>query len=378
MTTLKPYPLAPSPGRFDEALDSGKAEALHHKGTPYVRVREDYRGMPRGVAMVSRRVVPGYPRIGRLFALDSGIRGTFDATFYAEEKIDGYNIRIFCSNDTLFTLTRSGRQCPFTYDRLPDLVDRDALLQLFRDHPDLILCAEVAGPGNPYMAGDPGRYGDDVALFAFDLMRFDEQTFIPLVERRALLSGYGIPQSPFLGRLNPGDTEALKDIIRGLDREGAEGVVLKPGGAGLRVKYVTPSINLVDVAADAALELELPGEFYVHRVVRLVMALRELGLTDRRDELAGALGRSLAAGFDEAISGVTATGEVAREFRVRLREAGSVDALLEHLGSDSRTVRIREVERRFDGTHHELTFRKIFRKSTSKLQTLLGGTPVFD
>ncbi len=378
MTHIKRYPLAPQPEQFERALAAGAVEERVAFGVRYQRVSRDYRNMPRGVVRIDGCVVPAYPSVGRIFALGAGVRQAFAGPFHAEEKIDGYNVRIVRAAGRLLPLTRSGMVCPFSFDRLPDLVDPDALAALFDAEPGLILCAEIAGPGNPYMPTASTRWGEDIGLFAFDLMRCGSQSFVPEQQRTALLDRYGIPQAPRLGRFTVDELPRLAEEVLRLDREGGEGVVLKPPGEGGRVKYVTPGINLTDIVSDAALELELPGEFYTHRVVRMVMALRELGQQQRLEEMGTALGAALVQGFAEAVAEVERGGEVSRIFVVRLRRESSCDALLEHVGYRSRSVDIKEVSRRSIGGYYELTFRKVFRRSSDKLKTLLSGGSVFD
>ncbi len=378
MSSRKRYPVAPAPKRFDEALEAGAAEDREDFGVRYRRLRDDFHGLPRGALRLEGRVIPDYPHIARIFALESGVAANFDDAFHVEEKIDGYNVRVFAAGGRPVAVTRSGRLCPFTCDRLPDLAPAGALEALLADHPELVLCAEVAGPGNPYMEVASARVADDVGLFVFDLMRCGEQRFLPLAERDALLAPYGIPQAPRLGWYQPGQIEELRALLRRLDADGAEGIVLKPPGDGLRVKYVAPSINVEDVATEAALELELPGEFYSHRVVRMVMALRELGQRERVAELGAAFGRAMAEGFDQALDEVEASGEIAKDYRVRLREEASIDALLAHLDQGSRTIKVRELGRRRVDGRWELRFRKVFRRSSSKLSALIGGEFVFD
>mgnify|MGYP005843148567 CR=1 FL=1 len=378
MSSRKRYPVAPAPERFDEALEAGAAEDREDFGVRYRRLRDDFHGLPRGALRVEGRVIPDYPHIARIFALESGVAANFDDAFHVEEKIDGYNVRVFAAGGRPVAVTRSGRLCPFTCDRLPDLAPPGALEALFADHPELVLCAEVAGPGNPYMDVGSARVSEDVALFCFDLMRCGEQRFLPLADRDRLLAPYDIPQAPALGWFRPAQVEELRELVRRLDADGAEGIVLKAPGDGLRVKYVAPSINVEDVATEAALELELPGEFYSHRVVRMVMALRELGQRERVAELGAAFGRAMAEGFDRALDEVESSREIAKDYRVRLREETSIDALLSHLDRGSRTIKVRELERRRVGGHWELRLRKVFRRSSSKLSALIGGECVFD
>ncbi|MDZ7809142.1 MAG: hypothetical protein U5L11_02075 [Arhodomonas sp.] len=83
----------------------------------------------------------------------------------------------------------------------------------------------------------------------------------------------------------------------------------------------------------------------------MVMALRELGQAERIPELGARFGQDLAEGFSAALDEVEATGEIAQRYTVRLREAASIDALLEHMGRGSRTIRVVEESREHDGHH---------------------------
>ncbi|HET8700325.1 MAG TPA: RNA ligase, partial [Nitrococcus sp.] len=226
MSARKRYPVAPQPERFLEAQANHAAERCCDLGVNYIRIRNDYHGIPRGAVLVEGRVIPDYPHIARVFALAAGVRQSLQGPFLVEEKIDGYNVRIFRVADRCVAITRSGRICPFTTDRLPDLLDITALERLLTAHPDLILCAEVAGPGNPYMDTASPRGGDDIALFVFDLLRQGQEQFVPLGERDALLARYGLPATPRFGCFTADELAQVFEIVRRLDAEGGEGIVL--------------------------------------------------------------------------------------------------------------------------------------------------------
>jgi len=172
--------------------------------------------------------------VGRVFVLEEGARRNLPGPSAVEEKIDGYNVRILRAggrSGRLVAVVRSGYVCPFTTDRLPDLAD---LEPLFDEDPDLVLCAEVAGPENPYLHGQVPRVREDVALFAFDLMHLDRSGVLPVAEADAILDRHRLPRVPRLGVLEPGDAAGLREAALRLDAQGSEGMVLKPlaGEAG--------------------------------------------------------------------------------------------------------------------------------------------------
>ncbi|RMH32558.1 MAG: RNA ligase [Nitrospirae bacterium] len=377
MTTAKRYPVIPDPSILQAAEASGVLEHQQAFDVPYRRFVDAYRIIPRGTVLLPEGIMPGYPKIGRIVSL-RGLARSFDGPFHVEEKIDGYNVRIVRSGGRYLAFTRSGLVCPFTTDRLPDLIAPSILEAVFTAHPDAIICAEVAGAANPYIDSHSARVPEDIALFAFDVMALDREHFWPMEERNRLFLEYGIPAVPMFGTYRATDLEPLRDIVRRLDEEGGEGIIAKHPNAPVRVKYVTPSINVDDVRAEAPLELELPPEYYVSRIVRMAIALRELGLEQKRPELAAKLGHWLLSGFDRALDELERSGAVAKTFKCRVREETTIDRLIQHLNASSRTVQVKELTRRKENGWWVVEFRKEFLRSTSILTSLLGGKVVFD
>lgn len=346
-----------------------------YAGVRYARVCQDVHGLAQGCVILDGRVVPSFPSIGRIVALEAGIRHNIAGPFVAEEKIDGYNVRIVRHREQLIAFTRSGWACPFTTDRLPDLAPLESV---FEQLPDAVVCAEVAGPENPYIAVSTPGIAADVRLHAFDLMRLDRGAPEPLAARDAVFARHGIPQAPLLGRFSSADLEAVRRIVLELDSRGAEGVVFKPLEAGRRVKYATPTVNFQDLVEDASLLAELPGEFFTGRVVRIAVGVAELGLGARLPAMERRLGRALLEDFERSLAQVRESGAVYRDFAVRVRHEETLDALLEHLRRHSKSVHVKELRRERSGAHHRLVFRKTYVRSTSYLKSLLEGQPMLD
>lgn len=363
-----------SPRELERRVADGSAQRLEFEGVSYVRFPGGG-GIEPGVVAVGSGLVPAYPRIGRIFTLRAGVERAFRAPFLAEEKIDGFNLRVVRADGRILAITRSGYVCPFATDRVPELAPVEELLAA---HPQLVLCGELAGPENPYLVSRVPGIEEDVRFFAFDLMRLGRRGLLPLEERDALFSRFGIPEVPRLGRFAPGDFAALRRLVLELDARGSEGMVLKAPDGSRRVKYVTPTANLQDIVEDASLLAELPGEFFSSRLVRLVLGLDELGLHARATGMAEALGRALVSEFDETLHRFRERGALSRELRVRLREERRIDALVRHINRTSRRVRVSEVERRFDGRHHRVTLRKVFQVTTSWLHAIHQGRAVYD
>jgi hypothetical protein len=119
------------PHLFDEALRRHEAFELEHEGVRYVRAAADRHELRRGAVLLEGRVLPFYPRIGRVFHLEQGLaKLVWPRTdrVWAEEKIDGYNVRLARAGGRVLPFTRGGFCCPFTADRLADLGDVEPFL----------------------------------------------------------------------------------------------------------------------------------------------------------------------------------------------------------------------------------------------------------
>jgi putative ATP-dependent DNA ligase len=206
----------------------------------------------------------------------------------------------------------------------------------------------------------------------------DREGFVPLTERDALLSGLRIPRARVLGQYHVRDWHRLRDEVLEQHDAAAEGLIFKPPAEGLRVKYVTPSINVVDIVGDAPLLAELPGEFFSNRIVRLCMSLAELKLDGDVARLEAELGHGLISGFLGTLKEILAGGTVAKTFRVRVHSEEAADRVMAHMQHASSTIQVRESDRRRVGDYVYLTFLKTFQHSTAKLKGLLDGQIIID
>lgn len=373
---MKTVPVAEvSEALLAEARSKNCLQEVEQDGLVYTRASNDVKSLVRGTIIVGGRVIPSFPHIGRILALEAGMKKNLHTPFRLEEKIDGYNVRIARFEGRILPFTRGGFVCPFTADRLPDLVDLDPL---FDAHPNVIVCAEISGRGNPYSASPSDRVVDDIELHAFDLMGFDRSEFFEMEACDAIFQRFGVPQAPVLGRFDPDQVEEVKRHVLELDRLGAEGVVFKPDGEGERVKYVTPTTNLCDITRDVHLLAELPGSTFVLRLLRLVLAVEELGLEERLPEMEVQLGRSLLEDFLHTVEAVRRGEGVMERRSLHFRHAESADRWMRHLNRVARSVKVRELSRHDEGDHTTLEIEKRFQASSDRIRDLLNGTYVID
>lgn len=360
---------------LDEALARGKAERCRFESLDYLRFSDAFAGVPRGtVRLPDGRLLPGYPSIGRIQSLARGLRRQYAEPFWAEEKIDGFNVRIARHEGRLYAFSRGGFVCPFSTDRLPDLLDE----AVFWAEPDLILCAEIAGPENPYLEGAPPQVTEDVALFVFDALRAADGRFLEPTAKAALGERFGLPMARSFGRFTADDQAALAALIRQLDAEGSEGLVFKGEGAGGRTKYVTGRSNVADIALCSEQLLDLPPEYFTNRLLRLALYVDEHG--EAGDEaLERELGHAFLAGLQRAVARSREHGRVGHPFRCRFRERRNAEHFIAHLDATAgRRVRIAEDSPRREGDYWVLEFERILQRMTGTLANVLAGQAQYD
>ncbi|MBI5046523.1 hypothetical protein HZC07_02205 [Candidatus Micrarchaeota archaeon] len=86
-------------------LKNGKIEKIKydiHEQLVYFRFKEHFRGIARGTVILSNRIIPGFPHIKRIFTLCNGLKKNLTCEkIYAEEKIDGFNVRVVSINNQI-------------------------------------------------------------------------------------------------------------------------------------------------------------------------------------------------------------------------------------------------------------------------------------
>lgn len=339
-------------------------------GIRFWRLTQEFRKFPRGTVFHDGGIIHGYPRIMRVLNLERGIKRYFKNHFYVEEKVDGYNARISRVNDRVLAFSRGGFICPFTTDRLNDLVNTD----FFDRYPDLILCGEVVGPGNPYNVEVIPYIKDDVIFLAFDIMQSDG-TFLNHETKQDILREFNIKIVNIWGPYTEEDTNFIKKIVLELNTSGREGIVIKPVDHGKTIKFVTLNSCLRDLEATSHLIGEIPSGFFIQRIMRAIFFSHEFGIP-LEDEFLLNSAKALYLSSQSALIDVS-RGEYIREtFRIKMKNEENINALIRHLQRGGVKTKITSLER--DGDYYRVTFVKIYNKATKEFRQKLNGKGFFD
>ena len=346
-------------------------ERRDYEGTTY-RHLPDYRhDVERGTALIDGEVVRGFPKIPRALVLSEGVPTHFgdgSDRIVAEEKLNGYNVRVARVNGERLAFSRSGIVCPFTTRILERLVD---LEPLFDEYPDAMVCGEMIGPENPYTAYDYPEV-DSLAFRAFDWRDRESGDPLPVAERRERYERFDVPQTPHLGEFAVEEAAAeLRPVLDDLDAEDREGVVLKSPDATTQLKYTTSASTRSDLAYGFSLPFDYGREFMFRRLVREAFRTVEWDIDDAEArERARDLGEAILLPMRDAIETVDDGDPVGERHTVRAGPE-TIDVLLEHLHGQG--LQIEVVDDRRENGDRVLTFRKRMQATDDKIRHYLEG-----
>ncbi len=357
----------------EEITKLQKKDALHtdqFKELTLIRLAQDCKNYPRGTIFHEGGLIPGYPRIMRVLHLENGIKRYFKERFYIEEKVDGYNVRIVTINGNPLAFTRGGFICPFTTNRIPDLID----LNFFHKYPGYVINGEIVGPGSPYNTEIIPYINEDVLFFSFDI--FDMRSrIISIEERYSILEQFKIPQVRRWGHFSVSDVDTVRKVVLELDRDGREGIVIKPVSNGKQIKFVTLSSCLRDLQATSDLITELPAGFYIQRILRAIFFCHEFGVAlDDRYLLESA--KALYLSPQRVLKEVADGGNVRESFEINARSKNTIYELIEHLKRSGVSTKILSIEK--IGDYYKTKFQRIYTEGTREIRHKLMGHGFFD
>ncbi|MFH2106130.1 MAG: RNA ligase [Candidatus Micrarchaeota archaeon] len=348
---------------LDEAIKRGKI--IHHKeDIEYYRFREGFREINRGRVITRERVVPGYPHIKRIFTLDKGIeKNITEKEIYIEEKIDGFNVRVAIVEGKVFAFSRGGFIDLFSTEKAREM----KLEKFFKDHPKYVLCGEMVG-NTPYTL--PTKKFD-VKFLVFDI-GLENETYLPIAEKYKLLDKYDIESVPRLGKFSTKDIDKIKKIALDINNSNREGIVIKTASRKETVKYVVANSDIADVEEAVKSFFDMPPGFFMQRIFRASMFLNDFGL--KRDEYEKRMGKAFFNLID-SIKQSEKEGHSHEEYEILVKDPRIYENIKKHM---SKEIRVETVFEKKEGNRKRIRFRKIYRKTSEKINGALRGRGQID
>ncbi len=332
----------------------------------YIRLKDDAGSYPAGTVFFKDRTIYGYPHIKRIFALEEGIKRNIDGDeFYAEEKIDGYNVRAAFLDGRVVAFTRAGKIEPFSSEKL------SSLKGFFEENPEIVLCGEMLG-NTPFT---PPTDQFDFRFYVFDFMKGRE--ILPSDEKQKLIKKYRLLSVPFLGKFRKSKEpwKKLREIALFLNKGKKEGMIMKSGSGRSAVKYVTPNSDIEDIRQNARFVFDMPTGFFNQRVFRSALFLEEFGMD--AGEYEKKLGEAFYSSLLEGIKQFKKEGAVKEEFRIFVNSEETWNAVYSMLRR-SRGIEVADVYKWRHGDRLGVRFSKIYRETTRKLRRFLSGHAIED
>ena len=273
-------------------------EYLEYEDIRYARYRDKEGEISRGTMIIfdekSRRMINDYPHILRIYRMKEGIKNFFgNDSFYAEEKLDGYNVRILKHNNRIVAVTRGGIICPFSTEWVHYWMGRYRIDDFFELYPDRILCAEFLGD-NPYNSKRDPTLPPGMSFFCFDIM-MPSGRLMPPDERYKILGELNIPQVKSFGKFRFKDMNRIRNIVLELNAGRREGIIFKHVKDRGAIKFVTASSDLIDIEQFMTYFYDIEPGFYSNRLMRISLFVQEFGLDET--EYTEKIGRALLRGY---------------------------------------------------------------------------------
>ena len=276
-------------------------------------------------------LIRGFPKIQRAMLLGPALESHFSniKTVVIEEKMNGYNVRVADISGKITAFTRGGLVCPYSTERARHLLKRD----FFNDHPDLVLCGEMAGPDNPYVPKDIYNI-ESLDFFVFDIKHKNSGTSYLPRERRKLADKYGFSQVPFFGEFSLSDApDEITRIIKELGKIQHEGVVIKdPQMVVDSIKYTCSQSNCADLWHAFKFYNDIGRDYFFSRVVREGFQAVEWNESENDfQKRCLQLGESILRPMTESIKQVRSGTRIADDVRIRVKDLGTVSTYKEYL-----------------------------------------------
>ncbi|RLG81183.1 MAG: RNA ligase, partial [Thermoprotei archaeon] len=240
---------------------------------------------------------------------------------------------------------------------------------------DLVLCGEVVGEENPYVQHyyPEAPYFD---YFVFDIMR--GKSFVKIKERDNIINNTKVKLVRRLGVIGKDDLNTLQHIVRRLERDCREGIVLKdPEHRVKPLKYTTTCTHLNDLELGMKYPFDEGRSFLFSRILREIWKIYEEGIDEKElAERAKALGLAILKPALESINRLREDKAIYEEYTIRVPDIRVLDDFIEYMDKLGVNIALAQVTPLPDGQvkariikmkNTDIEFRRILRTGYSPI-----------
>ncbi len=311
----------------------------------------------------------GFPKIKRALILGECVKKHFESCDVAvEEKINGYNVRIIKIGKEIYAITRKGYVCPYTTERAREIINRE----FFKDYPEYMLCCEAAGLESPHVQKE--IYGKRLNFYLFDVRNTRTNEALNVERKIEIAEEYGFKLAEVFG-IWSGD-ELMDNafrVIRKLDGEGREGIVMKDVNMSKPpVKYTTCYCNCSDLNYAFRYFNDVGRDFMLTRAVREGFQSYELDIRDEmKNERCLRLGKAIVNGVLDSINEVIEVGKLFEKAKLRFRSEEVMNLFIAH------TKKLTRADFEYLGKdeegYHMLLLKKERTSTADRIRHLISG-----
>ncbi|HEW63444.1 MAG: RNA ligase [Fervidicoccus fontis] len=344
-------------------LNSKNVRFLNYNDIEYLTFRRTIGRIPEGSVIIYSKnkkalFVPGYPQIKRALILSTAISRHFLDYIVVEEKLNGYNVRIVRYYGKILTITRGGYICPYTTQKIKELLEKLG----GKINRGEVVFVEVVGDENPYT-----RYKypncNGFCFFVIDVLK--GKKWLDVKQKERFCRERNLPCVKQYGIVKKDETAKLWEIIRKLEKDEREGIVLKDIKNRVSpLKYTTSYCNIGDIRDGMKFFFDEGKGYIFPRILREMFKIEEENLDKSELEKREIeLGKALLESAIESINSFKKNGYLGEEFSLRFKNINEMNEFVSFMKKQGGLIEIREVKKE----NGEIIAKFLKRKRTEKI-----------
>ena len=355
--------------KLDHAIKTGIIKFFEFHGFPAMQFKKDIGTIETGTVIYFRdkiEVIRGFPKIRRTLMLSPTLKNYFNDKVALEEKMNGYNVRIASIGDEIIALTRRGYVCPYTTKKALEIMN---LIDFFKDNPDLVICGEMLGTENPYVAHYYEEIGD-IGFRVFDIREKVSNEPMSIKEKTELLEKYGLPVVRLIGIYKISEApSAIKKVIKEIGNAGREGIVIKDPSMEIPpLKYTSSEAHDDELRYAFTYPFDFGRDFFFSRVIREGFQAFEMGEDEEElEKRAHMLGEAILYPMVNTIKNVASGDTAGEDLIIDVGSAEEAEDFLHYLHD----LGVFAVLLKFKD--NKAVIRKIHQSTTDKITNYING-----